>query len=114
MSLSRQTIPTLQKPTSEARKQYNMETRIYYKAGQALRDKGTFAFMATNIGDKIAVVNGITLYPGTPGSLLGDSRTVGIAFEGYEYVGNIDIKFTGAGTAPALELVTLFYPSDPQ
>jgi hypothetical protein len=108
-----QTIPTLKPPIpKEKRSHYNSNTRIYNRSGAIVRDPGTFAFMVTNTGDRIAVVNGMTLYPGTPGSVLGDSRTIATAFEGYEYVGNITLSFTGAGTAPAVEVVTLFYPQD--
>jgi hypothetical protein len=108
----RQTIPNLIPPTPRDRRaQYNMNTRIYNESGAAIRDPGTFAFMFTNIGDTTAEVNGVVIFPGTVVSVLGDSRTVACPFEGYEYVGNITIKFTGViGASPAVELVTLYYP----
>lgn len=72
-----------------------------------------FAFMFTNIGDTIAAVNGMVIFPSaTPLTALGDSRTVG-AHENEIYKGNITLSFPGAlGANPLVEIVQLFYLTD--
>ena len=45
-------------------------------------------FTATNTGDNIVTVNGAILYPGVPGTSLGDSRSFG-GNENEEYAGYI-------------------------
>jgi len=65
--------------------------------------------MFTNTGDTIVTVNGMVAYPGTPGTILGDSRSVTMQ-EGEEYSGLIQVAFAiPLGAAPAVEIVQLYY-----
>lgn len=106
-----QTIPTLVPPQTVATtKKFNMQARIYTTSKLATVDPGTFAFMFTNTGNRIARVNNMIVYPGTVGSILGDSRSVASP-NGDVYAGNIQITFEGAGNNPLLEVVTLYYVS---
>jgi hypothetical protein len=69
-----------------------------------------FAFMFTNIGDTIARVNGMVVFPSaTPATALGDSRSLsGHLMDLYK--GNLNVSFlVPLGAAPALEIVQLFY-----
>jgi len=73
---------------------------------------GCYAFMATNIGDTIVTVNDEILYPGVPGTSVGDSITIGGHY-GYEYKGFIRIQFaTPAGTLPQVSIKQLFVPKE--
>lgn len=72
--------------------------------------KGCFAFMFTNLGDTIATVQGMVIFPSaTPLTSLGDSRTIA-AHELEVYTGNITLSFRAPiGAAPAVEIVQLYY-----
>jgi len=73
---------------------------------------GCFAIMATNVGDTIVHVNDKILYPGIPGTNVGDSVVIGGLF-GYEYKGFIRIVFTApVGAAPQVEITQLFVPKE--
>jgi hypothetical protein len=88
---------------------YNHDVQTYSLSQTVPVTKGCFAYMFTNIGDTIARVNGMVIFPSsTPATALGDSRTIA----GHEldlFMGNIDISFTGAGVDPNVEIVQLFY-----
>lgn len=90
-------------------RQYNMDVQTYSESQTVTVTKGCFAFMFTNLGDRVASVNGMVIFPSaTPTTSLGDSRTI----SGHEldvYSGNINLAFTGAGAAPLVEIVQLFY-----
>ncbi len=68
--------------------------------------------MFTNIGDTIARVNGIVIFPSaTPLTALGDSRSVGGHLMDL-YMGNITLAFnTPVGATPLVEVIQLFYVS---
>ncbi len=73
---------------------------------------GCFAVMATNIGDTIVHVNDKILYPGVPGTSVGDSVVIGGHF-GYEYKGFIRILFNQpVGALPQVEVTQLFVPKE--
>lgn len=90
---------------------YNMDVQTYSVSQTIPTTKGCFAFMFTNIGDTIARVNGLVVFPSaTPATSLGDSRTI----SGHEldlYVGNIDLTFDAIapGVDQNVEVVQLFY-----
>lgn len=90
---------------------YNITVQIYNQAEYVPLAKGCFAFMFTNIGDTIATVNGMVIFPSaTPAAALGDSRTIS-GHEGEIYTGNITLAFlpTVGATAPNVEIVQLYY-----
>lgn len=88
---------------------YNTSVLVYTQSSYVAPVDGCFAFMFTNLGDRVATVNGMVIFPSaTPGTVLGDSRTIS-GHEGDLYTGNIDLRFTGAGAAPAVEVVQLYY-----
>jgi len=90
-------------------RQYNMDVQVYSETTSIPVTRGCFAFMFTNIGDTIARVNGLVVFPSaTPATSLGDSRTI----SGHEldlFVGNIGLSFNVGGTAPSVEVVQLYY-----
>lgn len=88
---------------------YNINVLTYSESGQIIRVPGTFAFMFTNIGDTVARVNGMVIFPAAvPGTTLGDSRTVS-GHEDELYMGNITLAFDPGGAAPLVEIVQSFY-----
>lgn len=92
------------------RKRYNETVQVYTTNEYVPVSKGCFAYMFTNVGDTIAFVNGMRIFPATnPATTLGDSRTIsGHEFD--EYVGNITLSFQApVGAAPAVEIVQLYY-----
>lgn len=91
-------------------RKYNMSVLIYSSNTYVPLAKGVFAFMFTNVGDTPATVNGMIVFPSaTPTTSLGDSRTIA-AHEMEVYTGIINLSFRPPlGTAPAVEIVQLFY-----
>lgn len=92
-------------------KPYNMYVQIYNTPLQVDVAKGCFAFMFTNVGDTIATVNGMVIFPSaTPATALGDSRTIA-AHQNEIYTGNITLAFlpTGGATTPNVEIIQLYY-----
>lgn len=91
------------------------ETTTLYTDGAPPQIKpmnGCIGYMATNTGDTIVTVNDKVLYPGVPGTNVGDSVVIGGHF-GYEYKGYIRIVFAApVGTLPQLELTQLFVPKE--
>jgi hypothetical protein len=88
---------------------YNMATNLYTQAQQIIVVENCFAFMFTNLGDTIARVNGMVIFPSsTPASQLGDSRTVSAHVLDL-YKGNITLSFNPGGLNPLVEIVQLFY-----
>jgi len=60
-------------------------------------------FTAVNTGDTIAFINDHVLYPGVPGTNVGDSITFGGNHKEI-YKGTIRIRFTGAGVLPEVTI----------
>jgi hypothetical protein len=89
---------------------YNMTVQVYTENEFITVAKGCFAFMFTNLGDTIATVQGMVIFPSaTPATSLGDSRTIA-AHELEVYTGNITLSFRApVGAAPAVEVVQLYY-----
>lgn len=87
---------------------YNIAVNTVYTSGVKEVVKWCNSLTFTNTGDEIVRVNDMILYPGTPGTILGDSRSVG-GNEGEIYCGNIRVQFAGGGAAPALEIIQKFY-----
>jgi len=92
------------------KKFYDISSRNYYKTAVVQRVPRCMGFMFTNIGDVIANVNGMVIYPNTVANSLGDSRTI-MGHAGEEYKGPINLQFdiNTAGTNPNVEIVQMFY-----
>lgn len=83
---------------------------VPYETGQRVtRQKNCFAVMFTNIGDTVASVNNMIIFPSaTPTTALGDSRAIaGHIMDIYK--GKIVLAFQGGGANPRVEIVQLFY-----
>jgi hypothetical protein len=88
---------------------YNMSVQTYTTSANVLVESNCFSFMFTNLGDTIARVNGMIIYPpATPGAQLGDSRSISAHVLDL-FKGNITIAFDPGGTAPLVEVVQLYY-----
>lgn len=91
----------------------NISVQVYNAPQQITVQPKCKAIMLTNVGDTIARVNGMVLFPSaTPATDAGDSRTIG-GDENEIFMGLVlrlafDIP---GGAAPALEVVQLFYVS---
>jgi len=68
-------------------------------------------FTAINTGDDPVTVNDQILYPGIPGTTLGDSMSVG-GNAGEIYLGQIKVTFSGIGANPQCQIVQKFYILD--
>lgn len=89
---------------------YDMTVQVYSDNQYITVAPNCFAFMFTNIGDTIATVKGMVIFPNaTPATALGDSRSI----SGHKldvYTGTMDLSFRApVGTAPAVEVVQLYY-----
>lgn len=93
-----------------ATRKYNMTVQVYSENEYVPPAEKCFAFMFTNLGDTIATVNGMVVFPSaTPATAIGDSRTIA-AHWGELYTGNITLSFRAPlGAAPAVEIVQLYY-----
>lgn len=89
---------------------YNMTVQVYSENAYITVAKNCFAFMFTNVGDTIATIQGMVIFPSTtPATALGDSRTIA-AHELEVYTGDMNLSFrTPVGVAPAVEVVQLYY-----
>lgn len=89
---------------------YNMTVQVYSQNAYITVAKNCFAFMFTNVGDTIATVQGMVVFPSTtPATALGDSRTIA-AHELEVYTGDMNLSFRApVGAAPAVEVVQLYY-----
>lgn len=86
-----------------------MSVAVYSNAQQIPVVENCFAFMFTNLGDSIAWINGMVIFPSsTPATALGDSRSVsGHLMDLYK--GNITLAIQAGGVAPLVEVVQLYY-----
>lgn len=91
-------------------RKYNITTNIYNAGADVIVEQGCNGYMFTNIGDTIAEVNGMVIFPSaTPATALGDSRSVG-GNRDEIYKGVIRVRFQAPiGAAPAVEVVQKIY-----
>lgn len=89
---------------------WNISVQTYSRAGQINVVDNCFAFMFTNIGDTIAFVNEMVIFPSaTPATALGDSRSISGHWMDL-YKGYMTLKFQAPlGATPLVEIVQLFY-----
>lgn len=79
--------------------------------GSVVRVNNCCGFIAINTGDDAVTVNDQVLYPGVPGTSIGDSMTVGGNL-GEIFLGQINVKFAGVGVAPQVTINQKFYILD--
>lgn len=89
---------------------YDMTVQVYTQNTYVPPVHRCFAFMFTNIGDTIATVKGMVIFPSaTPATALGDSRSI----SGHKldlYMGTMDLSFRAPlGLTPSVEIVQLYY-----
>lgn len=88
---------------------WNFSVDSYYVSQTMTYLPGATGFMFTNTGDTIVQVNNKILYPGVPGTRLGDAFSVA-AHKNDAYKGIIKIAFQAPlGAAPAIEVVQVYY-----
>lgn len=89
---------------------WNMSALQYVKGDRIKVQKNCFAFMFTNIGDTVALVNDMIIFPNaTPLTAVGDSRSVAGHWLDL-YKGKLLLAFQAPiGGAPKVEIVQLFY-----
>lgn len=94
----------------QVKRPYNMTVQVYSSNQSIPLAKGCFAFMFTNVGDTVATVNGMVIFPNVaPATALGDSRTIA-GHENEIYTGNITLSFrVPLGATPNVEIVQLYY-----
>lgn len=98
------------KPGTQTARVFNQTVNIYSQSMLIDRVENCFAYMFTNIGDTIATVNDMVVFPSsTPNAALGDSRTIG----GHVldiYKGSLKLSFIQPINGnPKIEIVQLFY-----
>lgn len=89
---------------------YNMDVQIYQESKSITVQKNCAAFQFTNVGDTVAFVNGMVIFPSaTPTTAIGDSRSIGLHVLDL-YKGNIVLGFQQPlGVNPSVEVVQLYY-----
>jgi hypothetical protein len=93
---------------------YNISQGQVYTPGQIVqRVKNCNGFTAVNVGDDLVTVNGFPLYPGTPGTNIGDSISFG-GNAGEIYLGTIDVVFANVGVLPQVAISQKYYAFDDQ
>lgn len=89
-------------------REFNALVQVYRQQTEVEVQNLCNGFAARNIGDTVALVNGITLQPPPGPGLSGES--VSIDGNGDEiYRGRIQISFAGVGINPVVEIVQKFY-----
>lgn len=103
-------IDKLIKALAQSGRGWNMTVQEYVESGQIVKVENCFGFMFTQIGDTIARVNGMVVFPSaTPNTALGDSRSCsGHLLDLYK--GLINLSFQApVGANPRIEFVQFFY-----
>lgn len=89
---------------------FNYNTRVYTTSGRVPVAENCNCITFTNTGDTTVTIDDMVLYPGTPGSILGDSRSIG-GNEG-EILAKKDVVVSfsvPAGALPAVEITQKYY-----
>jgi len=92
------------------KRHWQESVQLFTRSTPVATQKNCFAVQFTNLGDTIARVNGMIIFPSaSPASAVGDSRAI-TAHKDDLYVGSITISFDNpAGVAPLVEIVQLCY-----
>ena len=89
---------------------YNYQVNVYTQTQRVEVVQSCNSITITNIGDTIATVDGMILYPGTPGTSLGDSRTIGGNQAEILHKKEIVLQFdVPVGASPKIEIIQKFY-----
>jgi len=84
-------------------------TQTYNRSGQIELFQLCNGYSVANIGDDTVTIDGKILYPGTVGSIIGDSFTVGGNECEIMKRKSITISFAGVGVAPNVEVTQKYY-----
>ena len=87
---------------------YNIAVNTYSASQMVEIVENCNSYTATNLGDSTCTVGGMVLFPGTIGSIIGDSRTVGGNAGEVISERRLPISFTG-GTTNNLEVIQKYY-----
>lgn len=91
-------------------RKYNIIPSIQTTSGVVEILPNCNGYIVTNTGDSIVTLKGaITLYPGTPGTNLGDSISIGGNDGEIITERRLQISFTAGGTAPAVQIIQKIY-----
>jgi hypothetical protein len=99
------------KPTLTFLRYNTTGAQLYTTNNFVRRVSNCNGFIAINTGDEIVTVNDHVLYPGTPGTINGDSISFG-GNAGEIFLGNISVVFAGGGTNPQVAIDQKFYILD--
>jgi hypothetical protein len=95
---------------NDVRDGYNISALTYNQSGFITVIQNCNGFTFTNLGDTIAEVNGMVIFPSaTPLTDIGDSRSVG-GNQNEVYTGNIKLSFRlPLGATPLVEIAQKFF-----
>lgn len=94
---------------AEKYNRYNITVNTYNQSGVIEIIPRCNGLTVTNIGDDTVTVKGMVLYPGTVGSILGDSRSIGGNANEILYEKRLSISFAGVGVAPNIEVIQKYF-----
>jgi hypothetical protein len=92
---------------------WNFGSQLYQESGSIITVPNVFAIQFTNLGDDIARLTNLIIFPSlTPATAAGDSRVI----SGHDldlFKGSLYLAFAGVGVAPLVEVTQFFYlPGD--
>lgn len=88
---------------------FNMSCITYNNSRNVVLEQTVYAWMVTNIGDSVIVVNGKKLFPSaTPTTSAGDALVIGAHVLDF-YRGTLTIAVAVGTAAPSYEVTQLFY-----
>lgn len=88
---------------------YDFQVNTYQTTQRVEVARNCNGITFTNIGDTIVTVEGMVLYPGTVGTILGDSRTIGGNEGEILHKKQIVVTFATGGAAPNIEIIQKYY-----
>lgn len=103
------TLPpqTPQGPAHHDRK-FNLSTKNVTASGSITMERGCNTATFINTGDNIVTVNDVVLYPGTPGTSVGDSFTFG-GNQDEVFAGFIKVAFQSVSAGQQLTIIQKYY-----
>jgi len=110
MALDKNKLEELAAQYGDSFRAWNFTADVYNASKDVIVVKDCFAFMFTNLGDTIARVNGMIIFPNaTPLAALGDSRSLGGHWMDL-FKGRLTLSFQAPVNAlPQVEIVQLYY-----
>ncbi len=89
--------------------EFNFVCNTYTRTQIVEIEKNCNSITVTNTGGCAVTVKGITLYPGTVGSILGDSFSVGGNLGEVLTDRRMEVAFAVGGVTPAVQIIQKFY-----